>query len=138
MVQQWASFELLVVDNTGDGSAEWALERSPEVLVAFSPQPRSFAANVNVALRTLASGRYFVLLNPDIICFPGLLDEAVQFMDANPQRGHHGTAVAESRWHCAGILPLVFNPSVDFGARALRLDGLLEDPADAPLLDGRL
>jgi hypothetical protein len=38
-------------------------------------------------MRALQRGRYFLLLNPDVICLPGLLDRLVAFMDRNPDVG---------------------------------------------------
>ena len=81
-----AAFEVTLVDNTpADGTAEWVAARYPQVSIRSNQKRRGFAANANAGLRALNRGRYALLLNPDVIALPGLLDRLVAFMDAHPQ-----------------------------------------------------
>jgi GT2 family glycosyltransferase len=80
-----STFETLLIDNTGaDPTAAWMRIHRPEVRVLANRSRQGFAANVNTGMRALQNGRYFLLLNPDVICLPGLLDRLVAFMDGNP------------------------------------------------------
>lgn len=83
-----ATFETLLIDNLGASpAAEWTHAHHPEVQLLLNSARRGFAANVNAGMTTLLNGRYFVLLNPDVICIPGLLDRLVDFMDDHPDVG---------------------------------------------------
>ncbi|HTT61545.1 MAG TPA: glycosyltransferase family 2 protein [Bryobacteraceae bacterium] len=85
-----ATFEAVLIDNTSaDGTADWVSEHFPQVLIRRNRARRGFAANANSGLRLLRRGRYALLLNPDVICLPGLLDALVAFMD-----GHAGAGIA--------------------------------------------
>jgi len=81
-----ATFEVTLVDNTsGDGTADWVSARYPQVSIRSNQKRRGFAANANAGMRALNRGRYALLLNPDVIALPGLLDRLVAFMDTHPQ-----------------------------------------------------
>ncbi len=83
-----ASFELLIVDNTPcDDLALWVSEHLPAARLIANPAPLGYAANVNLGMRTAVSGRYVLMLNPDILCAPGLLDTLTSFMDHQPDAG---------------------------------------------------
>ncbi len=83
-----ASFEVTLIDNTGtDGTAGWVAEHYPRVAIQRNAVRRGFAANANAGMRAPRRGRYTLLLNPDVICLPGLLDRLVEFMDGHPQAG---------------------------------------------------
>jgi GT2 family glycosyltransferase len=79
------TFELLVIDNTpSDNLGDWLNSRYPDVTIHKNLTPLGYAANANLGLRTAARGRYAMMLNPDVICLPGLLDKLVEHMDRNP------------------------------------------------------
>ena len=81
-----ATFEVTLVDNTSaDGTADWVSARYPQVSIRSNQKRRGFAANANAGMRALNRGRYALLLNPDVIALPGLLDRLVAFMDTHPQ-----------------------------------------------------
>ena len=78
--------EWLVVDSGSTDGTPDAIERElPEVTVMRRPNI-GFAAGNNVALRA-ASGRYVLLLNPDVEIIEGTLAELVAAMDARPEVG---------------------------------------------------
>src|SRR5258705_10096123 len=81
-----ASFETMLIDNTrADGVSEWVTENYPRAEIRQNRMRRGFAVNANTGMRELRRGRYALLLNPDVICLPGLLDRMVQFMDRHPR-----------------------------------------------------
>ena len=81
-----ASFEVTLIDNTcADGAAEWTEQHYPDVVVLRNTVCRGFAANVNAGVRQSTRSPCVLLLNPDVICIPGLLDRLVEFLDSHPQ-----------------------------------------------------
>ncbi len=80
------SVEWLVVDSGSiDGTPDAIEAELPDVTVLRGPN-RGFAAGNNAALRQ-ATGRYVLLLNPDIEILDGSLAELVRAMDARPEVG---------------------------------------------------
>ncbi len=83
-----ASRELLIVDNTpADGLGAWVAGRFPNVSLHANEAPRGYAANANFGLQMAAGGRYEMMLNPDVICRPGMLDVLVEYMDRHAHVG---------------------------------------------------
>jgi len=81
-------FEVVLIDNAcADGTVEWVRAHYPQVFVRRNLMRRGFAANANAGIRALAGSRYVLLLNPDVIAIPGLLDRLVAFMDDHPRAG---------------------------------------------------
>jgi hypothetical protein len=82
------SFEAMLIDNTcADGTAEWVANQFPQVRIYRNAERRGFAANANTGMQALRQGRYVLLLNPDVVCIPGMLHQLVAFMDTHPQAG---------------------------------------------------
>jgi hypothetical protein len=82
------TFEVMLIDNAcSDGTARWVAQNYERVMVHRNSARRGFAANANAGIRALGHGRYVLLLNPDVICIPGLLDHLVSFMDQHPETG---------------------------------------------------
>ncbi|MEM9379155.1 MAG: glycosyltransferase family 2 protein [Planctomycetota bacterium] len=79
--------EVIVVDNaSSDGSAE-AIEREfPEATVLALDENIGFGAACNRAAQR-ASGRHFILLNPDARVLDGALDRVVEYADGRPDCG---------------------------------------------------
>jgi len=121
------TFEIALIDNTGrDGVAEWVSENFPQVNIIKNRAERSFAENINTAIRILRKGRYFVLCNPDIECLPGLWDEAIRFMDDNPDVGIMGPQLLNRD---LTLQPSCrrFSTPLTLLIRGLHLDGILKD-----------
>lgn len=77
------SFEIYVVDNaSADGSVEMLLTSFPQVHLLCNNKPLGFAQNNNQVLEK-GKGRYFVLLNDDMLLGNDALDRMVAFMDGN-------------------------------------------------------
>lgn len=79
--------ELIAVDNASPDDSSTVLRRelSSATLVELA-ENRGFAAGVN-AILPRASGRYWMLLNPDVVVAPGGARRLVQFMDLHPRIG---------------------------------------------------
>jgi hypothetical protein len=78
-------FEVFVVDNaSADGSAAMVRQEFPQAKLIANDDNRGFAAANNQALRQ-ASGRYVLLLNPDMEVFPDTISKSYDWLKINPQ-----------------------------------------------------
>jgi GT2 family glycosyltransferase len=85
--------QIIVVDNCSeDGSAKFVKEHFPALTVIENTENVGFGKAHNQAFR-LAKGRYFLILNPDTIVFPGAIEKMVQFMSRNPLAGVVGCKI---------------------------------------------
>jgi GT2 family glycosyltransferase len=80
--------DVVVVDNGGDGSAEFAAERFPGARGIHCPN-RGFAHANNRAAAD-ADARYVLFLNPDTEILDGSLADLVAHLDAHPEIGLAG------------------------------------------------
>jgi hypothetical protein len=79
--------ELVVVDNASpDASVDRASLACPEARVIRSPINRYYAGGCNLGWPHVR-GRYWLLLNPDVVVPPGGLRRLVAWMDHHPQIG---------------------------------------------------
>lgn len=89
-------FETIVVDNaSSDGSAEMVRRGYPTAKLIQNAGNVGFARGNNQAYAA-GAGRYFLLLNPDTICFPGALAGLVKLLDEHPRAGAVGPLVLNS------------------------------------------
>ena len=78
--------EVIVVDNgSTDRTLDLVREQFPKARVV-EQENRGFGAGNNAGMRA-ASGRYFLLLNPDAWLTEGALDNMVAFADEHPEAG---------------------------------------------------
>jgi GT2 family glycosyltransferase len=78
------SVEILVVDNDStDGSVPVSREQFPGVTFIENKKNLGFARAVNIGLGR-ASGKYWLVLNPDIEVSTGSLESLVSYMTAHP------------------------------------------------------
>jgi N-acetylglucosaminyl-diphospho-decaprenol L-rhamnosyltransferase len=76
--------EVIVVDNAStDGTTSLVREKFPDARV-IEEENRGFGAGNNAGMRA-ASGRYYLLLNPDAWLTEGALDKLVAFADEHPE-----------------------------------------------------
>ncbi|MFN8176555.1 MAG: glycosyltransferase [bacterium] len=88
--------EVLVVDNaSGDGTVAMLREEFADVRVIANAENVGYSRAVNQAIRA-ASGRYLLILNPDIEVLPGSVDALVGHMDAHPETGIAGGKLLNS------------------------------------------
>lgn len=79
--------ELIAVDNASpDDSVRIAEEVVPGATLIGSPVNRGFACACNLAWPAVG-GRYWLLLNPDVVLDPGALAGLVGWMDQHPEVG---------------------------------------------------
>ena len=84
-------YEIIVVDNASDdGTPEMIGESFPLVRLIVNEDNRGYSKGVNQAFLT-SSGRYFLILNPDIIVGEDSIDALVRFMDDTPEAGIAGS-----------------------------------------------
>jgi N-acetylglucosaminyl-diphospho-decaprenol L-rhamnosyltransferase len=128
--------ELVLVDNASpDPSATVALAAAPQARLISSAVNRGFAGACNLAWPSV-SGRYWLLLNPDVVLDPGALEELARWMDQHPD------VAIVSPWLRAGssgepVYPGRAFPSVSRGLiECLRLHLLLPAHRRGELLQG--
>ncbi len=81
------SVETIVVDNaSGDGSAAMAREKHGFCAVLDAGGNLGFSRASNIGLRRSA-GRYLLLLNPDTVLEPDVLEKMKRTMEAHPDTG---------------------------------------------------
>jgi hypothetical protein len=84
------SYEIIVVDNaSGDRLGDFLAVQHPEVKFIALDRNDGYAAGNNRGIEA-ASGRYVLVMNPDITVRPGAIDAMVKFMDDNPAVGVSG------------------------------------------------
>ena len=78
-----ASTETIVVDNnSSDGTGAFVRENFAGVRLLENSANLGYSRAVNQGIGE-AEGRYVLVLNPDVIVFPGALDRLLEFMDSN-------------------------------------------------------
>lgn len=84
------SYEIIVVDNaSGDGAAALVRKEFQSIRVIESPRNLGYAGGNNVGLK-VATGRYLMIMNPDIITFPTALETLVGYLDEHQDVGMVG------------------------------------------------
>jgi GT2 family glycosyltransferase len=85
--------ETIVVDNASvDGTPEAVAAARPDVVLMRNARNEGFAKANNRAL-AVARGRYVLLLNPDTLVPPEVLEPMIRLMDQNPRVGVAGCRV---------------------------------------------
>jgi GT2 family glycosyltransferase/lipopolysaccharide/colanic/teichoic acid biosynthesis glycosyltransferase len=79
--------EVIVVDNaSSDGTPEMVRERFPWVDLVAGDENLGYSKGVNVGIRR-ASGKYFLILNPDTIVRKDSIQKLADFMERTPDAG---------------------------------------------------
>ena len=82
--------EVIVVDNaSADGSEEAVRDAYPNVEYIYSTENLGFAKANNIAIRK-ASGKYVLLLNPDVFISEDTLRRVLEFAESKPDMGALG------------------------------------------------
>lgn len=80
-------YEVIVVDNNSrDGSMEMVAEFFPWAKRLPLPTNGGFAVGNNAGIR-LATGKYVMILNPDVAVFKGAVDTLLAYMNTNEKVG---------------------------------------------------
>lgn len=81
-------FQLFVINNLADETIQqWLTETVPGARVMKNKIPKGFASNINHIITQHPDFNYYLLLNPDVICLPGMIDKLFNTMKADPQVG---------------------------------------------------
>jgi len=87
------TYEVRVVDNDSrDGSVERLRAELPDACVMANPANLGFGRAANQAIAA-STGRFLLLLNPDMAVDPGAIDALVAFMESEPRAGAVGGAM---------------------------------------------
>lgn len=98
------TFEVFVIDNnSADESAEMVREYFPQAHIIANKDNRGFAKANNQAIEK-ATGRYVLLLNPDMRVHDTTLQDMVLWMDSNPQAAVAGCHLVDE---AGGTVPHV-------------------------------
>jgi GT2 family glycosyltransferase len=106
-------YEYFLVDNGGDGTAQMVRERFPWVRVIEAGENTGFAKGNNLAFRE-AKGEYVMLINPDLVIFPGQMERLLAVADARPDVGVFGPRVESpngARQRTCTRFPTVLTPA---------------------------
>lgn len=117
--------KVIVVNNLPEeATTTWIGSNYPQVELIENETPKGFASNINMAIRQHPGFDYYLLLNPDVTCKPGMVDALVSAMEHQPKVGAAGPqlldpdgTVQPSRRRFASFFVLVM--------RALHIDSLL-------------
>ena len=95
-------FETIVVDNaSGDGTVSLVRSRFPATALIGNDTNRGYSKGVNQGVRA-ASGRFILVLNPDITVDDGSIDRLIEFMERHPRAG---IAAARLLWPDGRVQP---------------------------------
>ncbi|NOX17191.1 MAG: glycosyltransferase [Chlorobi bacterium] len=87
------SFEIIVIDNaSSDGSIEMLKEKFPNVKLFANEKNIGFGAANNVGFEN-AKGKYFLIINPDVIVKEDTFSKMIEFMENNKDAGMAGCKV---------------------------------------------
>ncbi len=90
LLKSGLNIETIVVDNASrDGTPEMVREEFPNVKVVESPINSGFAAGNNLGIRK-STGKYIMILNPDVAIMNNSIDVLYQFMEQHPEVGLAG------------------------------------------------
>ncbi len=89
--------EIFVVDNNSvDGSIHMLQQKFPEVRVIANKKNLGFSFANNQAMK-MATGEYFLLLNPDTVVEEDTFEKIIPFMDSHPEAGGLGVKMLDGK-----------------------------------------
>jgi len=69
---------------------KWLMETHPNIQLTENLVPRGFGSNVNKIIKENPNFDYFLLMNPDVICLPGMIEQLLSAMEKDRQIGAAG------------------------------------------------
>jgi GT2 family glycosyltransferase len=88
-------FEVILIDNaSSDGSAEMVRTEFPNATLIVNDSNRGYAGAMNQGMK-IAAGRYFLLLNSDIIIRDRAIEKTLQYADSHPRAAVVGCQVLD-------------------------------------------
>jgi GT2 family glycosyltransferase len=136
--------EILVVDNdSSDGSPEAVEGRFPEVCVIRAGANLGFAKANNIGIRQ-SRGRYFCLVNSDVVVHPGCMERLLDYMDTHPKTGLagpqilNGDGTLQDNWRAAPSLrgSLLRTVGISLRGRLAPPNGTEHHPTSVDVLSG--
>jgi len=120
-------FRMFLINNTPDSPTKaWLAGAFPDVQIIENPHPRGFAENINWVITQNPKFDYYLLLNPDVICLPGMLENLIYVMAkdekvgvAGPELRNFDDTVQPSRRRFASFRVLMY--------RALHIDAVFKN-----------
>jgi hypothetical protein len=92
-ISESLTYEVIVVDNDSkDNSIDKAREKFKDFIYIITGKNNGFATGSNLAILN-SSGRYVLLLNPDTLVYPNVIEAMIKFMDMNQIAGSCGPAL---------------------------------------------
>lgn len=121
------TFRTFLINNTPAPIIKnWLAENFPDVSVLENTQPQGFAENINQIIQQYPVYDYYLLVNPDVICLPGMIENLMDVMENDVQTGVTGPkllnfdgSVQPSRRRFASFRVLIY--------RALHLDKVIKN-----------
>ena len=88
---QEVEFESFVINNVVDEhTTAWLTENFPLVTMIQNKASSGFAENINRFIQSHPKFDYYLLLNPDAVCMPGMIETLLGTMEASPGVGIAG------------------------------------------------
>jgi len=120
-------FKAFVINNVPDSDTkDWLLDAYPDVSWVDNARPQGFARNINQVILHNPFFDFYLLLNPDVICLPGMISNLMTVMAENHEIGVAGPellnfddTIQPSRRRFASFCVLIF--------RALHLDAMFKN-----------
>lgn len=120
-------YKLFVINNVDDQQTKsWIKNTLPKVELIENQQPKGFASNVNQVISQNPAFDFYLLLNPDVICLPGMVDGLLDVMQKDDKIGAAGPkllnmdgSIQPSRRRFASFSVLVL--------RALHIDKIISN-----------
>lgn len=121
------TIKVFLINNVPDlKTKNWLAKEFPDIKVVENLKPKGFAENINQVIRQYPTYDYYLLLNPDVICLPGMIEKLIAVMENDKRIGAAGPkllnfdgSVQPSRRRFASFRVLIY--------RALHLDELLKN-----------
>ena len=118
---------IFVINNVPDPAAKgWLAEAFPAVQLIENPRPQGFAHNINQVIQQNPGFEFYLLINPDVICLPGMINSLMAVMESDSNIGVAGPellnfdgTIQPSRRRFASFRVLIF--------RALHLDSIFKN-----------
>ena len=119
--------QMFVINNIPDETTKaWLKTSCPGVVLINNDRPKGFAANINGVVQNNPDFDYYLLVNPDVICLPGMIESLTTVMEDHPDIGAAGPllkdfdgSVQPSRRRFATFWVLIL--------RALHLDAIFKN-----------
>ncbi len=84
-------YAFFVINNLQDQTTKkWLTRAVPGVQVVENARPQGFSSNINRIIRNHPDFDFYLLLNPDVLCLPGMIDRLLHLMETDPQIGVAG------------------------------------------------